>query len=59
MSQIHQSLMKSPGHYKNTIDPDWTRCGIGFHSNKLGWIYATIVFSTRDLKKYPPSASDY
>lgn len=30
VQEAHNSLMKSPGHYNNTINPDWTRCGIGF-----------------------------
>lgn len=49
--EAHQSLMKSPGHYNNTINPEWTRCGIGFEVNKTGRLYTTIVFSTRDLMK--------
>lgn len=50
--------MKSPGHYNNTVKEQWTRCGIGFQYNKIGWLYATVVFSVRDLEKYPVTTSE-
>lgn len=56
--EAHQSLMKSPGHYNNTINPEWTRCGFGFETNKTGRLYTTIVFSTRDLTQKPLSSSE-
>lgn len=55
ISQIHNILMKSSDNYNNTINPKWTRCGIGFQYDLNKEIYTTILFSVRDLKANPIS----
>lgn len=29
--EIHKSLMNSVEHFKNTMNPQWTRCGVGIY----------------------------
>ena len=42
-STLHTMWVDSPAHFRNMIDPQWTRVGIGFHVGGSGW-YGTHVF---------------
>lgn len=53
LTSVHQALMSSSEHYKNTINPDWTRVGIGMYTSENGNIYVTILFSMRDIALFP------
>ena len=41
---LHDMWVNSPGHYRNMLDPRWTRVGIGFHVDGSGW-YGTHMFA--------------
>ncbi len=42
-SRLHRMWVDSPGHFRNMINPQWTRVGIGLHVDGNGW-YGTHVF---------------
>ena len=41
---LHDMWVDSPGHFRNMIDPRWTKVGIGLHVDATGW-YGTHVFT--------------
>ena len=41
---LHDMWVDSPGHYRNMLDPRWTRVGIGLHVDGTGW-YGTHMFA--------------
>jgi uncharacterized protein YkwD len=41
---LHDMWVNSPGHFRNMLDPRWTRVGIGFHVDGSGW-YGTHMFA--------------
>lgn len=41
--RLHEMWVDSPGHFRNMIDPRWTRVGIGLHRDASGW-HGTHVF---------------
>ncbi|MDW3215492.1 MAG: CAP domain-containing protein [Ilumatobacteraceae bacterium] len=41
---LHDMWVDSPGHYRNMLDPRWTRIGIGLHVDGSGW-YGTHMFA--------------
>ncbi len=42
-AQLHRMWVDSPGHFRNMIDPRWTRVGVGLHVDGNGW-HGTHVF---------------
>jgi hypothetical protein len=34
---LHDMWVNSPGHFRNMIDPRWTKVGLGFHVDGSGW----------------------
>ena len=40
---LHDMWVDSPGHFRNMIDPRWTKVGIGLHVGGSGW-WGTHVF---------------
>ena len=41
---LHNMWVDSSGHFRNMIDPRWTRVGIGLHVDGSGWL-GTHVFT--------------
>lgn len=46
-------LQRSPAHLKNTVNPAWSRVGLGIVQNSEGYYYLTQEFSYRDMEKHP------
>ncbi len=44
-STLHDMWVDSPGHFRNMIDPRWTKVGIGLHVDGSGW-WGTHVFAS-------------
>jgi len=53
LTEAELMLERSPAHLKNTVNPAWTRVGLGIAQNRDGYYYLTQVFSYRDMEKYP------
>ena len=43
-TELHDMWVDSSGHYRNMLDPRWTRVGIGLHVDGTGW-YGTHMFA--------------
>lgn len=53
LTKLHNALMNSPPHFSNTNKRYWTRAGVGIKAKTPYDIYMTVVFSSRDMDKYP------
>lgn len=58
LAEAHLGLERSAGHLENSVNPDWTRVGIGISMTGIGQYIVTFEFSTRDLRKIPISQSE-
>lgn len=46
---IHQQIMASPAHQRNTVNTDWTHVGIGVALDRSGTLWAAEVFAGRPV----------
>lgn len=51
-------MKNSPGHFKNTVNPVYTKVGIGIVLSSNRQYYLTLMFSVRNLKDKPLGASE-
>ena len=45
----HQGLVRSPAHYENILNPEWTRVGIGLTTSSDGYLIVVEEFSTNPI----------
>lgn len=51
-------LDRSPEHLINTVNPQWTRVGLGIYKKYNGVYYITQEFSCEDLARSPFTEED-
>ena len=51
-------LARSPIHYRNMLNPLWTRVGVGVYLDSKGSFRVVQEFSTRDFAKAPPNQAE-
>ncbi len=51
-------LQRSAAHLRNTVNPAWTRVGLGIAQNSAGYYYLTQEFSFRDMAKFPLTSAE-
>ena len=51
---LMDAFIKSPAHYRNLIDPDWTHVGVGVTYAGDGRLYTTHNFMARGSSAPPP-----
>lgn len=53
LTEAELMLERSAAHLKNTVNPAWTRVGLGISQNSAGYYYVTQEFSFRDMITFP------
>ena len=49
-NSLYLGWLNSPPHYKNMVNPYYTKMGVGFSVSKSGKIYASQVFSSNEIQ---------